>query len=277
MTAQIINGKKLARLALESLATQVANSKLRPGLAVILLGNNAASKIYIQHKQQACERIGIASKLFHLAETTSETELLSLIYQLNADDNIHGILVQLPLAQHIDVKKIIQAISPTKDVDGFHPDTLQKFIANQPTLFPCTAHAIMQLLQSTRVKLSDKTAVVVGQSIIVGQPTSIALELAGCRVIRCDRDTKDIAHEVKKADILVVAIGKPKFIKGEWIKDDAIVIDVGINRLTNGNIVGDVEFEIAKEHASFITPVPGGVGPMTVAALMQNTVLAAKT
>jgi methylenetetrahydrofolate dehydrogenase (NADP+) / methenyltetrahydrofolate cyclohydrolase len=275
MAASIINGNELANTILFNLEEKISRSGRQPGLAVVLVGDDPASKIYVQNKQLACGRIGIQSKLYELEKTVSETELLSLVQQLNDDDSVHGILVQLPLPDQIDVGKVIKTISPQKDVDGFHPDTMKKFIANQSTLIPCTAHAIMQLLKSTRVKLNNKTAVVVGQSIIVGKPTAIALELAGCRVVRCDKSTADLENEVKKADILVVAAGKPHLIKGEWIKPGAVVIDVGINRLANNQVVGDVEFEVAKDYAAFITPVPGGVGPMTVAALMQNTVAAA--
>jgi len=275
LTATIINGNELANSVLYQLEKKLAHAHQHPGLAVILVGDDPASSIYVHNKGKACERIGIKPTLHKLSADVSETELLSLIDQLNNDTNIHGILVQLPLPAHISVDKVIKAISPQKDVDGFHPNTLKNFIANKATLIPCTAHAIMQLLESTRVSLAHKVAVVVGQSIIVGKPTAIALELAGCRVIRCDRSTANLENEVKKADILVAAVGKPHLIKGEWIKPGAVVIDVGINRLPDHRIVGDVEFDTAKERASFITPVPGGVGPMTVAALMQNTVSAA--
>lgn len=275
MTAILIDGKALSHGIQVALKKIVSRQSLAPCLAVVLVGSDPASEIYVSKKQAACEAIGIQSKRYALPEAISENELLSLLDRLNADQKTHGILVQLPLPKHIDVKKVIARIAMKKDVDGFHPDTLGKLQRHEKALPPCTASAILQLLQSINCPLSGKKAAVIGQSMIVGQPTSVLLELAGCQVTRCDVKTNDIITPIKEADIVVVAIGKPGLIKGEWIKPGAVVIDVGINRLEDGSIVGDVEFDEAVKKAAYITPVPGGVGPMTVACLMQNTVEAA--
>lgn len=274
MTAKLIDGKKLANKIQLAVAANIQSSCAQgypaPCLAVVLVGNNPASQIYISRKQKACEEVKILSRLFTLPENVLENDLISLIHQLNQDPKIHGILVQLPLPSHINSAHITPLISPQKDVDGFHSQ-----------FFPaCTAMAIMEILDSLAINLTHKIAVVVGQSIIVGKPTALLLEAAGCKVIRCDRSTVNLAAEVKQADILVVAVGKPNLIPGEWIKLGAIVIDAGINHIEDGvgnkKIVGDIEFNGAAERASFITPVPGGVGPVTVAMLMKNTWLASR-
>jgi methylenetetrahydrofolate dehydrogenase (NADP+)/methenyltetrahydrofolate cyclohydrolase len=279
MTAIIIDGKALAHSIQQEVAEQVQQLLTKghqtPCLAVILIGHNPASQIYVRHKQAACKQVGITSKLFEFPEDIPEEAIFKLIQTLNNDHQVHGILVQLPLPQHIRTQNVIELISESKDVDGFHPQVLEQMKKGDAPLLPCTAFAIMQIFENIQTSLINKKAVVVGQSMIVGKPTAIALELAGCHVTRCDINTQNLAAEVKDADILVVAVGKPHLIPGEWIKPGAIIIDVGINRLPDGKIVGDVDFEGALKKASFITPVPGGVGPITVAALLQNTLKAA--
>ena len=241
---------------------------------MILVGSDPASQVYVGSKRKSCEEIGIYSQSYDLPETTSEQELLNLIEQLNNDDNIDGILVQLPLPKHIDSTKVIECIVPHKDVDGFHPYNVGRLCQRIPTLRACTPYGIMKLLENIEVDLHGLHAVVVGASNIVGRPMAMELLLAGCTVTVAHRFTKDLQHHISQADILVVAVGKPEFIPGDWIKEGAIVIDVGINRGTDGKLKGDVEFVNAVEKAGFITPVPGGVGPMTVAMLMFNTLLA---
>lgn len=278
MTASLINGKDIA----QQIRTSVKNSVdkrlekgLRaPGLAVILVGADPASEIYVGSKRRACEEVGFISKSFDLDASTSESELLALIDNLNSDDSIDGILVQLPLPAHLNSNLVIEHINPNKDVDGFHPFNVGKLVLRQPGLRPCTPKGIMELIKSTGVKPQGLDAVVVGASNIVGRPMSLELLLAGCTVTTTHRFTKDLESKIRGADLLVVAVGKPEFIPGEWIKEGAIVIDVGINRLDSGSLVGDVAFDVAQTKASFITPVPGGVGPMTVACLIENTLLA---
>lgn len=275
MTAQIIDGKAIAKSIRTDLAQTVMKlqdeGKRTPGLAVILVGQNPASKIYVGSKSKACEEVGYISKLYEYPEEITEEKLLSHIDALNNDDTVDGILVQLPLPAHIDSTKVIERIRSDKDVDGFHPYNVGRLAQRIPALRPCTPKGIMTLIQSTKVDILGKNAVVVGASNIVGRPMTLEFLLAGCTTITTHKFTKDLRSFVEQADILVVAVGKPKFIPGEWIKEGAIVIDVGINRLEDGTICGDVDFETAKERASFITPVPGGVGPMTVASLMENT------
>lgn len=275
MTAQIIDGKAIAKSIRTNLAQTVMKlqdeGKRTPGLAVILVGQNPASKIYVGSKSKACEEVGYISKLYEYPEEITEEKLLSHIDALNNDDTVDGILVQLPLPAHIDSTKVIERIRSDKDVDGFHPYNVGRLAQRIPALRPCTPKGIMTLIQSTKVDILGKNAVVVGASNIVGRPMTLEFLLAGCTTITTHKFTKDLRSFVEQADILVVAVGKPKFIPGEWIKEGAIVIDVGINRLEDGSICGDVDFETAKERASFITPVPGGVGPMTVASLMENT------
>lgn len=275
MTAQIINGKEIAKGIREELAKKVAalrEKSLRvPGLAVILVGENPASQVYVNSKRKACQEIGFISKAYDLPDDTTEAYLLKLIDGLNNDPTVDGILVQLPLPKHIDSTKVIERIRSDKDVDGFHPYNVGRLAQRIPALRPCTPKGIMTLIGTTKQDILGKNAVVVGASNIVGRPMTLEFLLAGCTTITTHRFTKDLESFVRQADILVVAVGKPNFIPGEWIKEGAIVIDVGINRLENGKLCGDVDFETAKERASFITPVPGGVGPMTVASLMQNT------
>ena len=277
MTAQIISGTQLASQIKSNVAQQisqyVAQGKRAPGLAVILVGANPASQVYVGSKRKSCAEIGIVSKSYDLPETTTEKALLELIEELNQDAEVNGILVQLPLPKHIDSTKVIEQISPEKDVDGFHPYNVGRLCQRIPTLRACTPYGVMKLLETTGISFYGKHAVIVGASNIVGRPMALELLLAGCTVTVTHRFTEDLASHIRQADILVVAVGKPKFIKGEWIKEGAVVVDVGINRL-EGKLVGDVEFDVAAQCASYITPVPGGVGPMTVAMLMQNTLSA---
>ena len=277
MTAQIISGTQLASQIKSNVAQQisqyVAQGKRAPGLAVILVGADPASQVYVGSKRKSCAEIGITSQSYDLPETTTEQALLELIEELNQDTEVDGILVQLPLPKHIDSTKVIEKISPEKDVDGFHPYNVGRLCQRIPTLRACTPYGVMKLLETTGISFYGKHAVIVGASNIVGRPMALELLLAGCTVTVTHRFTEDLASHIRQADILVVAVGKPKFIKGEWIKEGAVVVDVGINRL-EGKLVGDVEFDVAAQRASYITPVPGGVGPMTVAMLMQNTLSA---
>ncbi|WP_109080671.1 bifunctional methylenetetrahydrofolate dehydrogenase/methenyltetrahydrofolate cyclohydrolase FolD [Aggregatibacter aphrophilus] len=277
MTAQIISGTQLSNQIKSNVAQQVSQyverGKRAPGLAVILVGADPASQVYVGSKRKSCTEIGITSKSYDLPEATTEQALLELIEELNQDDTVDGILVQLPLPKHIDSTKVIEKISPEKDVDGFHPYNVGRLCQRIPTLRACTPYGVMKLLETTGISFYGKHAVIVGASNIVGRPMALELLLAGCTVTVTHRFTEDLASHIRQADILVVAVGKPKFIKGEWIKEGAVVVDVGINRI-EGKLVGDVEFEIASERAAYITPVPGGVGPMTVAMLMKNTLSA---
>ncbi|HDR0618869.1 bifunctional methylenetetrahydrofolate dehydrogenase/methenyltetrahydrofolate cyclohydrolase FolD [Pasteurella multocida] len=277
MTAQVISGTELSKTIKSQVAqkieTYTQQGKRSPGLAVILVGADPASQVYVGSKRKSCAEIGIQSKSYDLPETTQENELLALIDELNADTTVDGILVQLPLPKHIDSTKVIERITPEKDVDGFHPYNVGRLCQRIPTLRACTPYGVMKLLETTGIDLHGKHAVIVGASNIVGRPMALELLLAGCTVTVTHRFTKDLAHHVRQADILVVAVGKPKFIPGDWIKSGAIVIDVGINR-QEGKLVGDVEYDVALEKAGYITPVPGGVGPMTVAMLMFNTLSA---
>lgn len=278
MTAKIIDGKAIAANLLESIKQRIngriSQHKRAPGLAVILVGADPASAIYVRNKRLACEKVGIVSTAFDLPDTTTEQALKDLIDQLNADVKIDGILLQLPLPAHIDASEIIERISPHKDVDGFHPYNIGRLAIRQPTLRSCTPFGVIKMLQTLDVDLMGLDAVVVGVSNHVGRPMGLELLLAGCTVTSCHRHTKNLPGLVQSADLIVAAAGKPGLIQGEWIKKGAIVIDIGINRLENGSIAGDVDFQVAKENAGWITPVPGGVGPMTVATLMENTLLA---
>ncbi|MCF5877618.1 bifunctional methylenetetrahydrofolate dehydrogenase/methenyltetrahydrofolate cyclohydrolase FolD [Aeromonas veronii] len=278
MSAKIIDGKQVAQTIRSQVATQVqqrlAAGKRAPGLAVILVGADPASQVYVGSKRRACEEVGFLSRSYDLSATASQEELLALIDQLNADSHVDGILVQLPLPDHFDTTQVLERIQPDKDVDGFHPYNVGRLAQRIPALRPCTPKGIMTLIETTGVKTHGLHAVVVGASNIVGRPMTLELLLAGCTTTTCHRFTRDLEEQVRRADLLVVAVGKPNFIPGEWIKPGALVIDVGINRLADGSLVGDVEFETARSHASFITPVPGGVGPMTVASLMENTLIA---
>jgi methylenetetrahydrofolate dehydrogenase (NADP+)/methenyltetrahydrofolate cyclohydrolase len=275
MSARILDGKTAAANLLAQVRQRVQHKHslgLRPpGLAVIMVGNNPASQVYVRNKRQACDRAGVLSFSHDLPETISQNELLALIDRLNNDKQVDGILVQLPLPEHINTETVIERIDPRKDVDGFHPYNIGRLTVRLPTLRPCTPYGIMKLLESTDHSLLGQHAVVVGASNHVGRPMALELLLAGCTVTICHRFTADLAEQVARADILVVAVGKPGLVKGGWIKPGSVVIDVGINRLPDNRLVGDVEFEVAKERAAWITPVPGGVGPMTVATLLLNT------
>jgi len=275
MSAHIINGKAIAENLLTKIRkitdSCIAAGRRAPGLAVILVGDNPASAIYVNNKRKACEKTGIRSVDYDLPATATQDELLVLIDQLNADTDIDGILVQLPLPRQIDDRAVIERIHPNKDVDGFHPYNLGRLAQRMPTLRPCTPYGVMTLLQSTGIALRGKHAVVVGASNIVGRPMALELLLADCTVTITHSATRDLPSHVRQAEILVVAVGRPRMIQGDWIRDGAVVIDVGINRLPDGKICGDVDFDAALQRAAWITPVPGGVGPMTIATLLQNT------
>lgn len=278
MPAQIIDGKKIAsdiRSEIKShVDVRLAEGKRPPGLAVILIGTDPASQVYVNHKRKACKEAGIYSISYDLPVETTQHELLTIIDELNNNPEIDGILVQLPLPEHIDSQLVIEQIHPDKDVDGFHPENIGKLTLRIPSLRPCTPWGVMHLLGTTGEVYKGRHAVVVGASNIVGRPMTMELLLAGATVTVCHRFSSNTDELVKCADIVVAAAGKPGLVKGAWIKPGATVIDVGINRLESGKLVGDVEFEAAAESAKWITPVPGGVGPMTVAMLLQNTLKA---
>jgi methylenetetrahydrofolate dehydrogenase (NADP+)/methenyltetrahydrofolate cyclohydrolase len=281
MTAQLIDGKTIAARLRQQIAQRVTERRQQglrvPGLAVILVGSDPASQVYVAHKRKDCEEVGFLSEAHDLPASTSQSDLLALIDRLNEDPAIDGILVQLPLPEHLDASLLLERIHPDKDVDGFHPYNVGRLAQRIPLLRPCTPKGIMTLLESTGANLYGMNAVVVGASNIVGRPMALELLLAGCTVTVTHRFTKDLAGHVGNADLVVVAAGKPGLVKGEWIKPGAIVIDVGINRQEDGKLVGDVEYDIAQQRASWITPVPGGVGPMTRACLLENTLYAAET
>ena len=278
MSARIIDGKSIAENLRSHIKKQIDQRRacgLRdPGLAVLLVGADPASQVYVRSKRRACEEVGIRSFSYDLPATTSENELLALINQLNARSDVDGILVQLPLPAQISTEAIIDHIHPDKDVDGFHAYNVGRLALRNPLLRPCTPHGVMILLEHTGYPIKGADAVIVGASNIVGRPMSLELMLAGCTVTVCHRFTRDLQLHVRRAEILIAAVGKPGLVKGKWIKPGAVVIDVGITRLADGRLAGDVEFDIAKERAAWITPVPGGVGPMTVAVLMENTLYA---
>ena len=280
MTAKLIDGKAIAASLRQQIAQRVNERRQQglriPGLAVILVGCDPASQVYVAHKRKDCEEVGFLSQAYDLPASTTQPELLALIDRLNADPAIDGILVQLPLPAHLDASQLLERISPDKDVDGFHPFNIGRLAQRIPLLRPCTPKGIMTLLESTGVDLYGMDAVVVGASNIVGRPMALELLLGGCTVTVTHRFTRDLAEHVRRADLVVVAAGKPGLVKGEWIKEGAIVIDVGINRQEDGKLVGDVEYDVAAERASWITPVPGGVGPMTRACLLENTLYAAE-
>lgn len=275
MTAQILDGKAISQEIVAEVRAKVdarvASGKRAPALAVILVGSDPASQVYVGNKKRQCENAGITSFAYDLPSDTSEADVLKLVAELNTRDDVDGILVQLPLPKHIDADKVIELIDPIKDVDGFHPYNIGRLVLKMPLLRPCTPRGVMTLLEKTGIDLVGKDAVVVGASNIVGRPQALELLLARATVTVCHSKTKDLAEKVRGADVVVAGVGIPNFVKGEWIKEGAIVIDVGINRLESGKLCGDVEFDVAKERASWITPVPGGVGLMTVATLMQNT------
>ncbi len=275
MSARTLDGRALAQTLRNRIAAQVsawhAEGRRAPGLAVILVGNDPASEVYVRNKRAACEDAGLASHHHHLPAITPQAALLALIEVLNADPTVDGILVQLPLPPHMDSEAVIERIDPAKDVDGFHPYNMGRLALRLPLLRPCTPRGIMALLTTTDVDLRGCRAVVVGASNIVGRPVALELLLAGATVTVCHRFTRDLQARVGDAEVLVAAVGKPHLIPGTWVRPGSIVIDVGINRLPDGRLVGDVEPEAARERAAWITPVPGGVGPMTVAMLLQNT------
>lgn len=279
MTAQLIDGKAVAAELKTEMSARIkekmAEGLRRPGLAVILVGNDPASTIYVRNKRHACEHVGIHSIYHELPADIQEKELLELVNTLNHDANIDGILLQLPLPAHIDAQKVLDSISPQKDVDGFHAYNLGRLAQRRPLLRPCTPYGIMILLHHIHQKFKGNHAVIVGASNIVGRPMAMELLIAGATITVCHRFTHDLAYFVNQADILVSAVGKPGLIRGEWIKEGATLIDVGITRLADGSLTGDIEFDSAKEKAAWITPVPGGVGPMTVAVLLRNTLVAA--
>ncbi|ULJ59448.1 bifunctional methylenetetrahydrofolate dehydrogenase/methenyltetrahydrofolate cyclohydrolase FolD [Wielerella bovis] len=280
MTAQIIDGKKVSEQCLEKVAEQVAQrqaqGKRTPGLAVVLVGENPASKVYVRNKQRACDKVGFRSFSHILPTETSEADLLALVDELNANPDVDGILVQLPLPAHINGQNVLERILPTKDVDGFHPYNVGRLMQRMPVLRPCTPKGVMTLLDAYQINPKGKKVTIVGASNIVGRPQALEIMLAGGTVTVCHSATQNLDKEVGVADIVIVAVGKPNFVKGEWIKEGAVVIDVGINRLEDGTLCGDVAFDTAKERASAITPVPGGVGPMTIASLLENTLQAAE-
>ena len=279
MSAQIIDGKAVAaevRARVKAgVDVRLREGRRAPGLAVVLVGENPASQVYVRGKRNACHEVGFVSVSHDLPREVPEAELLALVDALNADPGVDGILVQLPLPDHIDSKKVIERIRPDKDVDGFHPYNMGRLAVRMPMLCPCTPHGVMTLLATTGIDLAGLDAVVIGASNIVGRPMALELLAAGCTVTVCHSRTRDLPAHVARADLLVVAVGRPQFIRGDWIKSGAIVIDVGMNRLANGKLCGDVEFETARERAGWITPVPGGVGPMTIATLLENTLYAA--
>ena len=280
MTAQIIDGKAVSQKCLDKIAAEVAQrtaeNKRPPCLAVILIGDNPASQVYVRNKKNACEKVGFRSLSYEKSADFSEAELLALIDELNNDDTVDGILVQLPVPPHIDSQKIIERIRPDKDVDGFHPYNIGRLAVKMPLMRPCTPKGVMTMLAEYGIDIKGKNVTIVGQSNIVGRPQALEMLMNRATITVCHTATKDLPAEVGRADIVVAAVGRPNCIKGEWIKDGAVVIDVGINRLDSGKLCGDVEFATASEKASFITPVPGGVGPMTIASLLENTLEAAK-
>lgn len=274
MVAQIIDGKNIAKKIRQNVQSSIVQHNLSPQLDVILVGDSTASKTYIAQKQAACGEVGITSNLHHLPESTSESELAELIATLNHNPQTTGILLQLPLPKHLDADNFIEKIKPEKDVDGFHPYNLGRLAQRRPSLRPCTPYGVMQLLQSMQIETTGKNAAVIGASNIVGRPMALELLLAKSTVTICHKFTNDLEKIINNSDILVAAIGKPGVIQSHWIKSGAAVIDVGFS-LIDGKAHGDIDFATAKQKAGFITPVPGGVGPMTVAALMQNTLQAA--
>lgn len=275
MSAQILDGKAIAAELRESIREEVdkhvAAGNPRPGLAVILVGEDPASQVYVKNKKIACENAGFNDVSEVLPAQTTQEEVLALIDKLNADPAVHGIIVQLPVPDHINPEEIIERIHPCKDVDGFHPYNVGRLATRNPQLMPCTPHGVMTMLAKTGIALRGLDAVVVGASNIVGVPQLLELLNERATVTICHSATKNLPQKVAQADLVIVGVGIPEMVKGDWIKPGAIVIDVGINRLDDGRLVGDVEFEVAKERASWITPVPGGVGPMTIATLLENT------
>jgi methylenetetrahydrofolate dehydrogenase (NADP+)/methenyltetrahydrofolate cyclohydrolase len=280
MTAQLIDGKAVAAERIQKVRGEVEarlrEGKRAPALAVILVGDDPASAVYVRNKKLSCEKAGIQSLSYELPASTTQDELLALIDKLNADNGVDGILVQLPLPKQIDPQSVIERIDPKKDVDGFHPYNIGRLVIKMPLFRPCTPKGVMTLLEHYNIDVKGKKVVIVGASNIVGRPQALEMLLARATVTVCHSATQNLAEEVGAADIVVVGVGIPNFIKGEWIKPGAVVVDVGINRLEDGRLCGDVEFAVAKERASYITPVPGGVGPMTIATLLENTLESVK-
>ena len=278
MTAKIIDGKKIAQETISEIKEAISKTKAEginpPGLAVIQIGENPVSNIYVRNKRIACDQVGMQSFNYDLPEATSEKDLVELVVSLNKNHEVNGILVQLPLPDHINETKIIETIDPIKDVDGFHPYTIGRLMQRIPILRPCTAIGVITMLDYIEVDAVGKNAVIVGASNLVGRPLALELLLRGATTTVCHRFTKNLESFVSQAEILAVAVGKPNIIPGNWIKKGAVVIDIGISRDENGKITGDVEFDVAKKRASWISPVPGGVGPMTVAMLLKNTLVA---
>ena len=279
MAAELIDGKKISQQRIEAVAQAVKARQEKglhtPCLAVVLVGNDPASAVYVRNKKLACQKSGIESRSYELPSETTQDDLLKLVDELNGDPAVNGILVQLPLPAHIDSQAVLERIEPHKDVDGFHPYNVGRLVVKMPLMRPCTPKGVMTLLEAYGIDPKGKKAVVVGASNIVGRPQALELLLSRATVTICHSATQNLADEIAAADILVVGVGIPNFVKGEWVKPGAVVIDVGINRLDDGSLCGDVEFDVAKERASMITPVPGGVGPMTIATLLENTVHAA--
>ena len=272
----IIDGKQIAKELRAAIADQVSTLGRAPGLAVILVGDDPASAVYVRNKDNACKEVGFYSEKINKPEGITQVELLSEVERLNNDDKIDGILVQLPLPKHLDANLVIETISPEKDVDGFHSENIGKLMQNKPYLRPCTPKGVMTMLATTGIDLVGKNCVVVGASNIVGRPMAMELLNARATVTICNSKTQDLSGKIRQADVVVAAVGIPKMIQGDWIKKGAIIIDVGINRLDDGSLSGDVDFDSAKDKAAWITPVPGGVGPMTIATLLENTLTAYK-
>jgi len=279
MAAQIIDGKVIAAKVRERIGATVATLKqqgITPGLAVVLVGDDPASRVYVGMKKKMCLELGMYSADHELPETTTEADLLTLIEKLNADERVHGILVQLPLPDHIDTEQVLEAISPDKDADGFHPYNVGRLAIGKPTFQPCTPYGVMVILDEIGYDLKGKEVVVVGRSNIVGKPVALMCLSRHATVTICHSRTQNLPDVVRRADVVIAAVGKAEMVKGDWIKPGAVVIDVGINRVGEKKLVGDVEYAAAAERASAITPVPGGVGPMTIAMLLQNTLEAAQ-
>lgn len=278
--ATLIDGKQLAEKIKNSLTEEIKklkkNKKINPGLAVILVGNNPASEVYVKNKILACEKVGIKSFHFRLSEKTSQKKLLELIQKLNKDKKVHGILLQLPLPSQLKADEAIETIHPDKDVDGLHPFSLGRLAVGKPTFVSCTPAGMMEMLKEIHFDCAGKNAVVIGRSNIVGKPIALLLLANNATVTICHSKTKNLAEKTREADLIIASVGSPQLVKGDWIKPGAVVLDVGINRMPDGKLKGDVDFEAAKLKASYITPVPGGVGPMTITMLLKNTVEAAK-
>ena len=280
MTAKLIDGKKIAEKIISEIKDKVITNQSEgiapPGLAVIQVGKDPASSVYVRNKRKACEEVGMKSFNYDLDQSTTQKELIALVESLNNNAEVNGILIQLPLPSHINETIVIETINPSKDVDGFHPYTIGRLMQRIPLLRPCTAIGVITMLDAIEIDPKGMNAVIVGASNLVGRPLNLELLLKGATTTVCHKFTKNLKDHVMSADILAVAVGKPNFIPGSWIKEDAIVFDIGINRDETGKLTGDVDFESAKEKASWISPVPGGVGPMTVAMLIKNTLLASE-